>query len=175
MINGRLLLSLGLMLVFCLLIIVSLGYNPLARMVPMVVAVPVFALTVVQFFLDFREALRKGRAAVPKRGEGGEAAENGEGGQVKGDTAKKKPTFQELRRREAVAAAWVLVFFALIILFGFQIAIALFVLSFTRIYGRESWPTSLGLAAICWALVYLIFVQLLKNTLYPGLIFQSLV
>lgn len=172
-VSGRLLLSLGLMLTFLVLIIIALGYNPLARLLPLVVAIPIFILSVVQFLLDLREALGEGRAKTAKGAKEPSATEQFPEGQSK-EKGKRKLTPQEARRGELLAVGWIFGFFALIILVGFQIAIALFVFLFTRLYGREGWQTCIGLAAVCWIIVYVVFVVMLKSNLYPGVVFEAL-
>lgn len=155
-INGRLLFSLGLVLLLAFLIYVSMGYNQLARLVPLVVLVPGFIAALIQFGLEVRAAF-----APKKEGSAEESSDEA--------TSAKLPP-QEKFRRELVGIGWLLGFFALIALLGQVIAIPLFVLVFTRFFGRESWRLSISFAVLCWAFVYGVFVWGLRNELYPGIL-----
>ena len=56
--------------------------------------------------------------------------------------------------------SWILGFYIGILLVGFLIAVPLFVLVYSKIYGA-GWPVSLGLSLFCWGFVYGIFDQLM--------------
>jgi hypothetical protein len=56
--------------------------------------------------------------------------------------------------------AWIFGFFVAIHLVGFLVAVPLFVLAYGRVYGA-GWPTSLGLAFVCWGFVYGLFERVL--------------
>ena len=56
--------------------------------------------------------------------------------------------------------SWILGFYVGILLVGFLIAVPLFVLVYSKIYGA-GWPVSLGLSLFCWGFVYGIFDQLM--------------
>ncbi len=155
-INGRLLFSLGLVLLLAFLIYVSMGYNQLARLVPLVVLVPGLIAALIQFGLEIRAAF-----APKKEGSAEESSDEG-------TSAKLHP--QEKFRRELVGIGWLLAFFVMIAVLGQVIAIPLFVLIFMRFFGRESWRLSIAFAVLCWAFAYGIFVWGLRNELYPGLL-----
>ena len=57
---------------------------------------------------------------------------------------------KETLRRTAIAIAWMLGFFAGIVLLGFPLAVALFVFLYLRLQGRESWTMSLSFTAVLW-------------------------
>jgi len=165
-VHGRLFFSLGFTLLFALLVIIGMGYNPLARLVPLVVGIPALIMSAIQFLLDLRDAFR-GESTMRKTAAVKEA--------TKTEKPKKEELSpQEIRRRELMAVGWILALFALIMFFGFHIAIAAFVLLFMRLYGRESWRLSLGVAALCWAFVYIVFIIILGSNLYQGLILETL-
>ncbi len=155
-ITGNLILSLGMMLLFALLVVIGMRYNALARLLPMVVAVPGLILTAIQFIRELRSSLKAETAASLEE--------------------KKKETLspQEVQRREKEAVGWLLAFFVLIYLFGFSIAILVFVLLFTKVFGRESWKLSIGMAVVLWAFVVVVFEQAMKSALYPGVILEWL-
>jgi hypothetical protein len=70
-------------------------------------------------------------------------------------------------RRAALAAAWMLGFFAAIALIGFPVAVPLFVLLYLKLQGRESWVLSIVFSASVWAFFHLVFERLL-NLPFPS-------
>jgi tripartite tricarboxylate transporter TctB family protein len=75
-------------------------------------------------------------------------------------------------RRTLVAAAWTLGFFALIVLLGFQIAVAVLVFSYLKVQGREGWIFTTVFTAIVWALFYGLFDLLLHLPFPAGLLLE---
>ena len=59
------------------------------------------------------------------------------------------------------AIAWILGFFAAILLLGFPIAVPLFVLVYVEMQGREGWGLSLIFTLSAWAVFYGLFDRLL--------------
>lgn len=171
-ISGRLLFSLGFVLLFAFLIYVSMGYNQLARLVPLVVLVPGLGFALLQFVLDLRAALRSDESASAA---GRTTAAEATTADKPKEEKKEKLSPQEKRRREFVGIGWLLVFFVMIVLFGLTPAIPLFVLVFMRFFGGESWRLSIGFAVLCWAFVYGVFVWGLRNDMYPGILLPLIV
>lgn len=68
---------------------------------------------------------------------------------------------KETGRRTAIAAAWILGFFAAIVLAGFPIAVPLFVFLYLRLQGRESWRVCILMTAAIWGIFYGLFDALL--------------
>lgn len=68
---------------------------------------------------------------------------------------------RETLRRTGIAAAWILAFFAAILLLGFNIAVALFVFAYLKFQGDESWLFSAVFTAVVWGGFYLLFDRLL--------------
>ena len=68
---------------------------------------------------------------------------------------------RETLRRTGIAAAWILAFFAAILLLGFNIAVALFVFAYLKFQGDESWLFSAVFTAVTWGAFYLLFDRLL--------------
>lgn len=64
-------------------------------------------------------------------------------------------------RRTAVAGAWILGFFAAIVLLGFPIAVPLFVFLYLRLQGRESWRVCVLMTGAIWGIFYGLFDALL--------------
>lgn len=64
-------------------------------------------------------------------------------------------------RRTALAIAWILGFFAAIVLLGFPIAVPFFVFLYLKVQGQEGWRLSLVFTFVVWALFYGLFDRLL--------------
>jgi hypothetical protein len=77
-------------------------------------------------------------------------------------------TEQQSPRRTLAAVAWMIGFFAAIVLAGFLIAVPLFVLAYLRIQGRESWTLSIIFTVALWAVFYGLFDRLLHLPFPPG-------
>jgi hypothetical protein len=67
----------------------------------------------------------------------------------------------EILRRSAVAGAWIVAFFAAILLLGFSIAVPLFVFLYLRLQSRESWIFCAVFTAAAWGFFYGLFDRLL--------------
>lgn len=67
----------------------------------------------------------------------------------------------ERARRTAVAIAWMLGFFAAIVLLGFPIAVPLFMLLYLRLQGEEGWILSIAMTLAVWGVFYGLFDRLL--------------
>ena len=162
--------SLFLILFFGVVIVGALGYNPKARLIPLVIALPCLAMAIAQFILD----LGKGR----KRGISGEeelfreVMEKVAHQEIVIDEEEKKEKKSSIEAKKLFNSIfWILGFSALTFLFGFLITIPLFTILFMR-YKKESWRLSLSCAAGLWLSVYLSFVIAAKVTLYEGFIFR---
>jgi putative tricarboxylic transport membrane protein len=68
---------------------------------------------------------------------------------------------REVVRRSAMAAAWIVGFFAAIMLFGFAVAVPLFVFLYLRLQANEGWIFSAVFTAAVWAFFYGLFDRLL--------------
>ena len=66
---------------------------------------------------------------------------------------------------------WVLGFPLAIYLFGFLVAIPVFILGFIKLRGR-SWAIAVTIAAITTVIIYGIFELGLKSDLWEGLVFR---
>jgi hypothetical protein len=68
---------------------------------------------------------------------------------------------EETLKRTLVAVAWIVGFFALIVLLGFPIAVALFVFLYLKLQGREGWVLCSVFTLAVWAAFYGLFDVLL--------------
>jgi hypothetical protein len=74
-------------------------------------------------------------------------------------------------RRTAVAVAWMLGFFAAIVLLGFPIAVPLFVLLYLKLQGGEGWVLSIVMTLVVWGIFYALFDRLLHLPFPAGWFF----
>ncbi len=164
--------------VFVAFVTTASGYPADARFMPFVVGIPAIAILLLQLVLDARDR-RKVKAAADTRS----ALEKGEeevsrivGHQVDFEVAHEHlPQVAELDpqqrfRRELVIWAYVVAFILGIVLFGFNLAIPVFLVGFLRFYGEVTWRNALlsGLAGAL--LIWLIFERILGMQLHEGLV-----
>jgi hypothetical protein len=71
-------------------------------------------------------------------------------------------------RRATIAVAWMLGFFAAIVLLGFPVAVPLFVFLYLKLQGRESWTLSIVMTAAVWGVFYGLFDRLLHLPFAAG-------
>lgn len=81
---------------------------------------------------------------------------------------------KETLRRTAIAVAWMLGFFAAIVLLGFPVALPLFVFVYLKLQGRESWTLSVVFTLVVWGIFYGLFDQLLHLPFPAGWLFSWL-
>jgi hypothetical protein len=79
---------------------------------------------------------------------------------------------REALRRTAGAIAWMLGFFAAIVLLGFPIAVPLFMMLYLRLQGREAWRLSIVMTLAVSAVFYLLFERLLHLPFPSGWLFD---
>jgi hypothetical protein len=82
---------------------------------------------------------------------------------------------QHTNRKLMEIYAWTIGFLILIYLFGFLIAIPVFMLAFLRINGHIPWSKTIAVSAVTWALIYALFEMMLKAELFRGLLFDAYV
>jgi Tripartite tricarboxylate transporter TctB family len=71
-------------------------------------------------------------------------------------------------RRTGFAVAWMLGFFAAIVLLGFPLAVPLFVFLYLKLQGGESWVLSIAFSIAVWAGFYALFDRLLHLPFAAG-------
>lgn len=70
--------------------------------------------------------------------------------------------------RTANATAWIAGFFAAIVLFGFPLAVPLFVFLYLKVEGKEGWIFSAVFTAVLWGVFYGLFERLLHLPFLDG-------
>jgi Tripartite tricarboxylate transporter TctB family len=199
--SGQVLFALLFVVLFAILIVSATGYNPTARIMPLIVAIPVFFGAIANLVVDVRAVQRgekpakvKSRAPVPTMVAQEQVAAPAlkmapamsvsaavmpaqipvpaEGS--KPEKKKEKLTGAERTKRELIGIAWLIGYVAALILFGFNLATLGYLLAFIKFYSHESWKLTILYTVILWAFVYVAFVVLLKSSLPPGMVLDWL-
>ncbi len=124
---------------------------------PLVISIAVFLMTTAELFLNLfgkEEGSKKGVAIDFKFSE---------------DTDKKVAL-----RRTLTIFSWIVGFFFLINIFGFSMAVPLFVFLYVKIQGREKWVVSIIMTLGSWFFFWGLFIWLLDTPMMEGWIFQWL-
>ncbi len=88
--------------------------------------------------------------------------------------AVKENTKRDMWLRELGAVLSVSLLMAAVFLLGMFPALVLFLFFFLKLYGRKKWATSIVFTLSVSALLYLLFVVVLKTRLDPGILFEML-
>lgn len=155
-------------LVFCFVLFVllagalatSLGWSQRAGLFPWIVLVPTLALTFWQLVDDER-----GKTATPTTALG----EEGESAALEADA-----TSGAAARRGAGVVAWILGFFAAIIVLGFGVGGGLLSTLYLRFAARERWLLSGVYGVITLLVIEIGFRRLLAIPFPPGMVFDWL-
>ena len=162
--------TLFMLAVFSTMVAIALTYPDGARFMPLTIGIPGILLCLLQIGLDLR---RKPLAAGDKD-EIKEAEEkaaklvghNVEFGQAQVLDAPRDE--KEESRREIATWAFFLGFIALILLFGFWVAIPIFLFTFLRFRANATWARTIFLTTFASTAFYFIFAKGLGVSLFTG-------
>ena len=143
--------TLTMLAIFTAMVGVATTYPPAARFMPFTVGIPAIALCLLQLALDFY------RRRHPEAGEAGDALKAAEdqvariaGRRVQFDMPSENALFTESThddrvrvRREIIVWGYFLGLIAGILLFGFRIAVPIFLITFLRFQAETSWRNAL--------------------------------
>lgn len=165
------------LVIFTVMVAISSNYPPGARFMVFVVGFPAIALCLLQLFLDAR-ARRRGTASADgqddlRKAEATAAKATGhsvqfDAGAMLAPEAALDP--RERIRREAIVWGYFLALIAGIILFGFHLAVPVFLIFFLRLRAHASWIISLGSAALAAFILFFAFEHVLHISLHSGFI-----
>jgi len=151
--RGRAMLSLGLMAFSAWIVTLALKWPLRTAIFPILVGTPVFFMATVEFYISLR-----GKKSGAKEGE----TDSEEYFKVEGEGSRAGS------RRLFWAFMWIIGLLLLILVFGFPVAVPLFILLHLKIHGREGWAISVGLAIAAWVFFYGLFVWLLRIPFLEG-------
>ncbi len=169
------------LVIFTSLVLVASRYPPGARFMPFVIGFPAIALCLLQLFLDARERRLKREGTVADAGlsdiERAEAQVSRAAGRpihfdvgemlLPADTGLDP---REQLRREAISWAYFLGLIVGVILFGFHVAVPVFLLSFLRFRAETSWKVAIGGTLLASFVLFFAFEHVLRISLHPGFI-----
>jgi hypothetical protein len=150
--KASLVLGVGIMLLSAAAVVIALDWPWKARLFPLVIGIPVFCMATAEVVSGLLDPAARSEAMEFK------LTGHTPGGSV--------------ARRTLLAVAWMIGFFAAIVLLGFLVAVPLFVFLYLKLQGREGWGMSLGFCAAVWAFFYGIFDRLLHLPFPAGWIQQ---
>lgn len=136
------------LLIMVLLIFLSLGYPPTARLFPLMVIIPTTILIAMELIKAIYK--KRGQTTAPEAQ----------------DSAGNKPVFQNLR-----TLIWIVGFLLSLYLLGYLVGTALFSLLYLRLNG-ENWSTSIIYVIGIIGLIYGCFQVGLDTQFYEGLLLQ---
>ncbi len=134
----------------------ALGYNSQARLMPLVVSIPIFVLAIIQTINDLKKSPRTAPANK-------ELAPREE-----------KPAEKGKFKKEVNAFLWAVSLFIVIYLFGFVFTTLIYTFLALKVRSRFSWRSSIGVSVGCFAFLWIVMIYGLKVDLYPGLIMIAL-
>lgn len=151
--KASLALALGIIAVSGYGVIAAWAWPWKASLFPLVIGIPVFCLAVAEAAWVIFGTTERGEKAQDFQ-----IAQDVPGDLVLGRTAN--------------AAAWIVGFFAAIVLLGFPVAVPLFVFLYLKLGAKEGWILSALLTAAVWVFFYGLFDQLLHLPLPQGWLFE---
>jgi hypothetical protein len=161
--------------VFVVMVAIASRYPAEARFMPFVVGIPAILLCIVQLFMDARE--RRKATEEPAR----EAGTRSQGRPFDAAIAQAAlPSAEEVAlppeeklRRELILWGYFLGFIAGILLFGFWVAIPVFLVGFLKFQAKASWTMSLVLGLGVSIALFFVFERGLKVQLHRGFVVTS--
>jgi ABC-type sugar transport system permease subunit len=154
--SGKAWMSLAIMFVGAGVIISAMHWPFRAALFPMVVGIPLFILSTLQFL----------KSAVYEKGHSKVATIDFKLSEMEDKALEKKRTINIF--------LWILGFFFMVLLIGFPIAVPLFVFLYMKLQGKEKWGTSFLLTFVALASFYGLFVKFCDIPFTEGWVQQGL-
>ena len=168
--------TLTMLAIFIVMVAVASTYPPAARFMPFTVGIPAIALCLLQLALDVY------RSRHPQADESRDTLKQAEdqvarmaGRRVQFEMPSDNALFtdsphdeRERVRREIIAWGYFLALIAGILLFGFRIAVPVFLIAFLRFQAETSWRNAVVYGGLGAFAMFLLFEKLLKVTLHTG-------
>lgn len=170
--------TLVMLAIFAGMVGISATYPPGARFMTFVVGIPAIGLCLLQLVLDLHR--RRAPDIADGRSEMERAADEASrvaGRAIQFERPSENALFAEANlepkehlRRELVAWGYFLALIAAVLLFGFRIAVPVFLIAFLRLQAGTSWRAALIYGGGGALAMYLLFERLLKVTLHTGFV-----
>ncbi len=143
------------LIVFVLLfiyVVTAMGYNSQARLMPLVVSIPILILAAIQTIRDFRTSRQTYNVTEKKD------TSNGDG---------KAPDKGRLKK-EVNAFLWAISLFVALYFFGFILTTFFYTFLALKVRSRFGWKSSVGVSVACFAFLWIVMVYGFRVDLYPG-------
>lgn len=151
--------NLVLVVILVAFVVTAAGYNPQARLMPLVIGIPVLALAIWQTANDWRTS-------------GGDTRMHASTKEMRSDREEGAPTGRF--RQELRVFLWTLALFVLLYLFGFIITTCVYTFLSLKVRSRLNWVTSVAISAGAFAFLYGVMIYALQVQLYPGIVVLAL-
>jgi len=155
-----------LLFIVVLMVALTFGYRPGARLVPILVGVCALILMVslclmvlFQRFASLYQRWEEKRHVYSKDTESEDLNE------------RMREAERTDRKKERSVVTWLLFLVAGTYVFGFFIAIPLFLFLFLKLWAHETWVLSLSMSGVVWGAVFFIFAYILGIPLHQGIVF----
>jgi len=167
--------------IFTSMVLIATRYPPGARFMPFVIGFPAIALCLLQLFLDARERRLEREGAAAEAGltdiqKAERQVSRAAGRPIHFDVgnlllpADSGITPSEQLRREGIAWAYFLALIVGVILFGFHIAVPIFLLTFLHFRAQTSWPVAIASTVAASFVLFFAFGYVLRLSLHPGFV-----
>ncbi|ATW27148.1 tripartite tricarboxylate transporter TctB family protein [Candidatus Formimonas warabiya] len=140
-ISGEKIFNLGILLVLCLFVIMSLTFPPKAKLLPLIIGIPGIILMIVLLVSDFLKPQKEATSLT-----------------------------KEEKKRQYQMFLGVVALFFIIICTGISLGVALFLFAFIRFVAKRKLLVAFGMALFGFALTYGLFGVALHYPLYKGLL-----
>ena len=151
--------------VVCLMMVLTFGYRPGARLLPQILGICTLALIIFLCMMIISPKLaswyQKAEGKSPFMGMSKELMESG-----------RKVDQRDIRKKEISVAGWLLFLTAATYILGFLIGVPLFLFLFLKLWAKEGWALSLSMSGIVLGVVFFIFVYVLQIPLHQGIVFR---
>jgi predicted permease len=135
-------------------VVTAWGYNPQARLMPLIVSIPILILAIVQTINDYRAIRPKTRVPTEART----------------ITNEKEVMEKGKFKKEVNSFLWAVSLFIAIYLFGFVLTTLLYSFLALKVRARFAWRPSLFVSLGCFAFLWVVMVYGLRVDLYPGVV-----
>jgi uncharacterized membrane protein (DUF485 family) len=157
-ISSRHVFNLVVVVLLSIYVLTAWGYNPQARLFPLVVSIPILILAIGLFISDLRASRQA--AAVAE--------------EAKPPSGNVEVTPKGKFKKEVNAFVWAISLFVSLYLFGFIVTTALYTFLSLKVRSHFSWRSSIGISVGCLAFLYIVMIYGLRVDLYTGSVILAL-
>ena len=169
--------------IFVVMVGVASTYPPEARFMPFIVGIPAIGLCLLQLAIDlYRRRVPEGADSDDPLKEAEDQVARISGRRVQFDMPSENAMFtesshdpREMVRREIIVWGYFLGLIACILLFGFHVAIPIFLVAFLRLQAETSWRNALIYGGAGAIVMFVLFEKVLRVGLHAGFVTEFIV